>query len=268
MRRLVMICLCVIGLPAFASPPSETCHAQVPCEIGKRSYHVLEPDGWDGKTPLPVLMHFHGWQRQGTLIVKHGRIAAATRKRGVLLVAPNGARKTWDFWHPGTPDVDFGRAVLEDIKKRYPVDETRVYVSGYSWGSNMAWRFVCEDGADVTALLAISGVLDQSEECGTAPGEVRQVYGLKDTVLEFPYGPGGDTTYPVQLWRERLGCAPAGEEAGEWRITKHDLFTRTVWEDCSEGRVSIDIHPRGHFIPRGWIARQLDQILGLPYSYP
>lgn len=268
MRRLVLSLLCCLGLPALASEQSAECHEQVPCAVGTRSYHVLEPDGWDGKTPLPVLMHFHGWQRQGTLIVKHGRIAAATRKRGVLLVAPNGAQKTWDFWRPSSPDVDFGRAVLEDIKQRYPVDTSRVYVSGYSWGSNMAWRFVCQDGADVTALLAISGTLEQNEQCDTAPGEVRQVYGLKDTVLEFPYGPGGDTTYPVKLWRTKLGCGRKGQEAGEWSITQHDVFTRTVWEECDQGRVSIDIHPRGHFIPRGWIARQLDEILGLRNSFP
>lgn len=267
MRRLVAVFMLFFASPVFAAEPSETCHAQVPCQIGDRSYHVLEPDGWDGKSPLPLLFHFHGWQRQGTLIVKHGRIAGATRRRGVLLVAPNGNRKSWDFWHAGTPDVEFARAVLDDVKARYPVDESRLFVSGYSWGSNMAWRFACEDGDDIVALLAISGVLNQNETCATAPGEVRQVYGLKDTVLEFPYGPNGDETYPVQLWRERLGCAE-GEARGPWRITQHDVFTQTVWENCEAGRVAFDIHPRGHFIPRGWIARQLDELLGLPHSYP
>ncbi|MEO1137943.1 MAG: polyhydroxybutyrate depolymerase [Pseudomonadota bacterium] len=267
MRRFIIVFIAFFPVPLLANNETQECHAQVPCAVGERSYHVLEPDEWDGTSPLPVLFHFHGWQRQGTLIVKHGRIAGATRKRGVLLVAPNGARKTWDFWRSGTPDVDFARAVLDDVKARYPVDETRVYVSGYSWGSNMAWRFVCEDGADITALLAISGTLPQDEICSTAPGQVRQVYGLKDTVLEFPYGPDGDMTYPVALWRNKLGCV-TGQEIGVWRITKHDVFSQTVWENCAEGRVSLDLHSRGHFIPRGWIARQLDQLLGLSYSYP
>ncbi|MEO0568236.1 MAG: polyhydroxybutyrate depolymerase [Pseudomonadota bacterium] len=258
--------LALVSLPANSSE-IDKCVDQVPCELGSRSYHVKEPDEWNGKTPLPVLFHFHGWQRQGTLIVKHGRISGATRRRGVLLVAPNGQRKTWDFWHSETPDVEFARAVLEDVKARYPVDETRIYVSGYSWGSNMAWRFVCEDGSDIAALLAISGTLDQNEDCTTAPNEVRQVYGLSDTVLDFPYGPDGETTYPVALWREKFRCGD-GIETGDWGITEHDVFTRTVWNNCEEGSVSLDIHDRGHFIPRGWIARQLDQLLERPYSFP
>ncbi len=263
MRFLVFLLLALSG-PALAEPG---CHAQVPCPLGDRSYHVLEPDGWDGVTPLPVLLHFHGWQRQGTLIVRHRRIAGATRRRGVLLVAPNGERRTWNFWTSETEDVPFAAAVLEDVRRRWPVDEDRIYVSGYSWGSNMAWRFVCEDGARVAALLAISGTLAQDEECRTAPGEVRQVYGLNDGVLAFPFGPGGDTTWPVKLWRDALGCGD-GRFAGPWQQVSFLTLERTVWDSCARGRVSLDLHPGGHFIPHGWIARQLDELMGLEPSYP
>jgi len=243
------------------------CHAEAPCPLGDRSYHVKEPDGWDGERPLPVVMHFHGWQRQGTLIVKHQRLSGATRRRGVLLVAPNGLGKSWDFWRAGTADVAFARAVLNDVKARYPIIEDQVFVSGYSWGSNMAWRFVCEDGTDIAALLAISGTLPQDEACTTKPGEVRQVFGLADKVLDFPFGPGGDTTYPVKLWRDAMGCKE-GIATGDWQQVEFLTLTRTTWDDCTDGRVTLDIHPGGHFIPHGWLARQLDELLGLPLSYP
>ncbi|WP_299735101.1 polyhydroxybutyrate depolymerase [uncultured Roseobacter sp.] len=247
-------------------PWNRECEGETPCLLGDRSYHVRAPDDWDGVTPLPVMLHFHGWQRQGTLIVQHQRISGATHRRGVLLVAPNGLGRSWDFWHAGTDDVGFARAVLQDVKERYPVLADQVFVSGYSWGSNMAWRFVCEDGADVAALLAISGTLSQTEDCATAPREVRQVYGLNDQVLDYPYGPNGELDYPVYLWREKFGC-DTGAPQGLWNARDFLTFERTTW-DCSGGRVSLDIHPGGHFIPHGWIARQLDELLGLPNSYP
>lgn len=261
--RFISFVLLLIAAPVAAEPD---CHGQMPCRLGDRSYHVLEPDGWDGVTPLPVLAHFHGWQRQGTLIVQHRRIASATRRRGVLLVAPNGERRTWDFWTENTADRSFAEAVLADVAARWPVDEARIYVSGYSWGSNMAWRFVCHDGEGIAALLAISGTLDQNEDCDTAPGEVRQVYGLADRVLDFPYGPDGDTTWPVKLWRDSYGCGE-GTPEGPWQAREFLTFERMTW-DCPGGAVSLDIHPGGHFIPHGWIARQLDEMLGLEPSYP
>lgn len=241
--------------------PASACTDQVPCELGDRSYHVKVPDDWDGVTPMPVMLHFHGWARQGTLIVKHSRISGATRKRGVLLLAPNGRSKTWDFWRPGSDDTDFAAAVIEDAAKTYPIDRSRIFISGYSFGSAMAWRYVCENGADVAALFAVAGSLNQDETCETAPAEVRHVHGTSDTVMDFPMGRNGDTTFPVALWREHFACTTPSATS-RWNTTRDDVFDRTEWT-CPGGKVVLDVHKRGHFIPRGWIARQLDDVLGL-----
>ncbi len=255
---LALLAALSIALPALAE---QACVDQIPCPLGERSYHVKLPDNWDGESPMAVMLHFHGWARQGTLIVKHGRISGATRTRNVLLLAPNGHNKTWNFWNAGSADVSFARAVLEDAAKRYPIDRDNIFVSGYSYGSAMAWRFACDDGADIRALLAVSGTLDQNETCATAPREIRHVHGLRDTVMDFPFGPGGDTLYPVQLWRDMLSCSQPTATAS-YATTQNDKFDRTVWADCSEGTsVTLDLHPRGHFIPRGWFARQLDDLL-------
>ena len=258
--RLILTLALFLATPGLAQ---DRCHAEIPCQLGDRSYHVKEPDDWDGVTPLPVLLHFHGWQRQGTLIVKHTRISGATRRRGVLLLAPNGQHRTWDFWDSDTNDVAFAADVLEDAATRYPIDRANVFVSGYSYGSAMAWRYVCENGDGVRALLAVSGSLRQDETCPQGPQEVRHVHGTSDNVMDFPFGPGGDTAYPVWLWRQKFGCG-TGAGQGDWSATHHVTFTRTTWETCEKGRVILDVHPRGHFIPRGWIARQLDELLDLP----
>ena len=64
MRCLIAVVMLFVASLASASEPSDTCHEQVPCEVGDRSYHILEPDGWDGESPLPVLFHFFlAWDR-------------------------------------------------------------------------------------------------------------------------------------------------------------------------------------------------------------
>lgn len=260
------------ALPAAAMGPwQRDCHLDVPCPLKERSYHVREPDDWDGARPLPVLIHFHGWQRTGALPVNHQRISDATRRRGVLLIAPNGLRKTWNMWSPETEDVQFAADVLADVIKRYPVDPDRIFVSGYSYGSIMAWRVACDRGTsmNVAALFGISGIVDRSDTCAEAPGEVRHVHGMDDTVLDFPFGPGRDTAHAVRLWRDVLGCSDATAAPVAWNAVDFLTFTRTAWTDCAGGtRVILDVHPGGHFIPHGWIARQLDEVLGLPPTYP
>ena len=89
MRYLIAV-LALWALPAAAMGPSQReCQLDVPCKIGARSYHVKEPDGWDGTSPLPVLIHFHGWQRTGALPVQHqrGNIGVKGRKLSPTFMA-------------------------------------------------------------------------------------------------------------------------------------------------------------------------------------
>lgn len=262
--RVFLLTLAV--LLTIAIGPSKACHGVDACALDDRSYHIKLPDDWDGESALPILLHFHGWGRQGDLIVNHQRISGHTRRRGVLLIAPNGQGRTWDFWQPGGRDVPFAAAVIEDVAKRFPLDRERLYVSGYSYGAAMAWRYVCENGYGVAALLAISGTIPQTEDCAEAPREVRQVYGFADTVMRFPYGPDGDETHPVALWRGIYGCGDARRD-GPWKAVDWLTLDRRVWE-CDGGKVTLDVHPGGHFIPHGWIGWQLDQLLGRTPRYP
>ena len=253
----------LISLPEVASADaSETCALEVPCEIDGRSYHARVPDGWDGKSSLPVLMHFHGWGRQGPLIMKHSRIAGATRKMGVLLLAPNGRGRSWQFWSKDTQDVAFADSVLKDAAKRWPIDQSKIFVSGYSYGSAMAWRFACESGGKINTLLAVSGTLPSQEEKCASPVNVRHVHGTKDTVMDMPIGNNNDVTYAVKLWRERNLCKDTQPQKANWQAVKILSFSRHTWSKCESGKnVILDVHKRGHFIPRFWIERQLQQLL-------
>lgn len=263
---LLSMILATTGLAE--ATPVDCGPAELPCVLEDgRSYHTRVPDGWDGVSPLPVMLYFHGWKRQGTQPVRSERVGDATRRRGVLLVAPNGANRTWNFWSSETPDVSFAKAVLEDVARHYPVDRDQIFVSGYSFGSAMAWRYACDRGNELAALIAVAGSLRQIVRCPQAPRQVRHVHGLKDTVMDFPMGPGGDTTHPVAHWRQIYACGDA-ERSGAWHATQDLNFERISWENCATGAVYLDLHPRGHFIPKGWIARQLDELLGRPPTFP
>jgi len=144
---------------------------------------------------------------------------------------------------------------------RFPIDRENLMVSGYSWGSSMAWRFACEAGNEVGVLLGISGTFyDQTETCETGPVAVRHVHGLKDTVMDFPFGAKGEKTGPVRLWKRINGCNKAADQITKWETSQQ--FERFQWNTCSSGKsVTLDVHGGGHWIAKGWLKQQLKELL-------
>lgn len=251
---LVALLLALAG-PAFACTGTEE------CRLGDRGYHVLEPEGWDGRSPLPVMLHFHGWGRQGQVPIQSPRTGRAAAAAGVLFVAPDGLERTWDFRRAGSRDTDFARAVLAEVAARYPVAGQPLIVSGYSWGALMAARFACDGGARIDALLLVSGAFPPGTDCAAAPPlRVSHVHGTTDTVLDFPYGPGGDETQAVALWKGLMGCG-AESRRHDWKSVEWLTQERHEW-DCARGLVTMDVHSASHLIPRNWVARLLGEVLG------
>lgn len=252
---LFLISLC-LAAPALA------CGGLEPCRLGDRSYHVVPPEGWDGTSPLPVLLHFHGWGRLGRVPVQSPRTGGAANGAGVLFVAPDGLGRTWAFRRDGGVDTPFALDVLGDVARRFPTEGQPIMVSGYSWGALMAARFACESGAQIDALLLIAGAFPPDLPCQGRPARVSHVHGTTDTVLDFPYGPNGETTAAVALWRSQLGCAGETRQF-EWKAVEWLTHTRHEW-DCADGLVTMDVHDASHLIPRGWVARHLSEILSAP----
>ena len=134
-----------VEAPVAALSPS-VCGEDTSCKVGDRSYAARAPEGWNGTDPLPVLIHFHGWGRQGRTPIRSPRVYGATNETGVLLLAPDGIRKSWAFWQREDRDIRFAEAVLDDAARRWPIDRSRVYLSGYSFGSLMALAVACDSG--------------------------------------------------------------------------------------------------------------------------
>ncbi len=257
----ILFLIFILIFPASSASAGE-CQLSHACAVGKRSYHVRVPDNWDGKTTLPVLLHFHGWGRQGGMIINHPRISGATRNMGVLLIAPNGLGRSWSFWQAGSRDVAFVDAVLGDAAKRWPIDKSRVFISGFSYGGAMAWRYACEQGAKINTVLAIAGTLQNENENCTTAVNLRHTHGTRDTVMDYPYGEDGNVEGAVTLWRNKNRCQNSATGKTHWKSSKGQKFSRYTWSSCASGKtVILDVHQGGHKIPHGWIRTQLKELL-------
>jgi polyhydroxybutyrate depolymerase len=128
----------------LAERPAHACGPDTDCAVAGGVYRVRPPSGWDGRSPLPAAVFFHGWQGSAGGVMADERLGKALADRGVLLVAPDGIQGDWSFPSlpsPGHPrsDLAFVDAVLADVAQRYPIDRARLWATGFSLGGSMVW---------------------------------------------------------------------------------------------------------------------------------
>lgn len=166
--------LILAAIVLLAAVPAIACDVATPCEIGSGRYYVRPPVGWDGKSPLPVAVYFHGYRGSGAETMAHEALGLALSKAGVLLVAADGLNGTWTIegrLSSGRDDIAYVKDVLSDLRKRFPVDERRLVATGFSAGGFMVWQIACQAGGLFAAYAPLSGAfLDPvPERCPTGP---------------------------------------------------------------------------------------------------
>lgn len=227
-------------------------------DVDDRRYHVRTPAKWDGQTPLPVLLHFHGWGRNGEQVTRNKRVYGAADAHQMLLVAPDARGRSFDFWAPDSADLPFIDALTLDVAERFPILDEQIYVSGFSWGGAMAWRLACARGDRYRTYLPIAGHLysQENEECDAGPIDIVHVHGLKDTVVDPVPGTAEEPWRAVSLWHEINQCDAAAEQRAEW-----NTYDCAEWS-CDSGKLTrVCLHPRGHAIPKDWLSLILADLL-------
>lgn len=133
-----------------------------------REWYVYEPSAYrkePGK-PLPVLLAIHGYSCTGQLFAENSEWHTVGERRDFFVVyvsaypsnRHSGGKTvplpTWNSigMTAETDDVRYISVIMADVKKRYPVDNERVYVSGHSNGSLFTQKLMAETPLDYAAF--------------------------------------------------------------------------------------------------------------------
>lgn len=166
-----------------AWPPGD--HSlRLPVGGRERHYLVHVPTGYHGQTPVPVVMMLHGGGGTSEAAVTETGWSAKADQAGFLVVFPDALppdpAKRSNFgrnpqlWNDGSErfyagqnrvdDVGFLNAVLDDLSVRFAVDTRRLFVTGFSNGASMAFRFGAAASTRVAAIAPVAGA------CWVDPG--------------------------------------------------------------------------------------------------
>lgn len=159
----------------------------------KRSYLVHAPPQGAGGKPLPVVLNFHGGGGNAKNQKWYSRMDEAADRDGYIAIYPNGTGGIGDrllTWNAGTccgraaaagvDDVGFVVALLDDLARRMPYDRARVYATGLSNGSMMAYRLAAEVPDRIAAVAGVAGAMTLPNFAPALPVPVMHIHSVDD----------------------------------------------------------------------------------------
>jgi len=126
-------------------------------ERGTRGgFSVYVPESWDGQAAMPLVVALHGGSGHGRDFLWSW--VRDARSRGVLVLSPTSRDRTWSLMGPDL-DAEPLRQMVESVAARYPVDRSRILLTGMSDGATYALLCGLRDPAPFTHLAPACGVL-------------------------------------------------------------------------------------------------------------
>jgi polyhydroxybutyrate depolymerase len=224
-------------VPACPSPVLPAGDTVVTLNVGSvaRRYLLHVPAAYDGRSPVPLIVDFHGIGNTGQSELALSTYVALTDPEGVILAFPNGAQgplgSAWNMGPccvEGVDDLAFARALVEHVQASACIDPDRVYATGVLTGGGMVHYLACE-AADLFAAAAPAAfdlLQETVDDCKPArPITVVSFRGTEDTRVPYEGGlsslvPGMPITFlgaaaTFERWASINGCEgePSAEDA-------------------------------------------------------
>ena len=215
-----------------------------------RTFSVRVPQRADTARAMPVIILLHGRGGSGQRFLERTRLARVADSAGFLLVAPDGTGdpRGWDTGFArgdGVDDVGFINTLIDALAARHDIDQTRVYVVGYSNGGVLAHRVAADLSHRIAAAAVYAGAIGARTLRGNvstidpprAPVPIMIIHGDADDVVPYDTtrGPGRMGGYPV----------PAPEAARFWARANECRTKDPQRDTVAAGRVLRDIWDRG-----------------------
>jgi polyhydroxybutyrate depolymerase len=201
------------GSPAEGAGPVER---RIEVERATRSYLITVPATWDRVRPIPVLFVFHGAGSDAESMVRATGFDAMAETTHMLVVYPRAPARTKRYdvdpaRGRASADVLFFDALLARLRERFPVDDRRVFATGFSNGAALCYRIAAERPDVVAAIAPVAGYLPALvRPAPVVPVPLLAVHGSADGRVAAP-ALRGDANDPVRRWAGWNGAAKGPE---------------------------------------------------------
>jgi predicted esterase len=220
----------------------------------KRHWWTFEPTDYKlgKKEKYPLVVAIHGFTCSGEFFANNADWHYVGEQRGAIIVyptatpftgSPNGPRPphfTTQQWNcgleanmtdPAGPDeLEYFRILLDETKKKYPIDPERIYVTGHSNGGMMTQYLMRYMPGEFAGFAPVGFMEDRNHDMRPEPddGIIRNIWftmGEYDlTGMELTDGNANSGTV-------RKLCEHNGLDYGDSKTYVSGNFVHTIWRD-------------------------------------
>lgn len=219
----------------------------------KRRYALHAPAAAT-TTPLPLIIALHGAGANAARFEKTSGLSQLGEGEHFIALYPEGIKNRWR--KDDDSDVAFIRAVVADAATKTNIDKTRIYVTGFSNGAQMAWRMACRAPDLVAALAPVAGSYPAFSDCVKNTKMPALIFhGLEDNKLlyEGKNGDDGPRALAVRL--------ATGNGCDKRPVLSHpaddDGMTGETWGNCKAPITLYTIAGLDHAWPRADTSAQI-----------
>ncbi|MDR7329863.1 alpha/beta hydrolase family esterase [Corynebacterium guangdongense] len=258
---------------AAAQPPGafDSVQHSLLLEERYRDYTAVLPTDYDETRAYPIILAFGGYGDSAASYREYANIEQAVDGEAIVVYA-QAVNNAW----AGAPyavttmdeDVDYVRAVVDDVVENYSGDPERVFATGMSNGGGFAAALSCHAPTLVDAVVAVAGAYynESVTNCRFAQRvPTLLVHGAHDEMMSFGGGYRHGAAYlgverTLKNLATRNGCVPdslherSADEGTttfsadncevDTEILRVDDYGHTWFEDPEAERVAVDFFRR------------------------
>ena len=228
MKLHILLTLMVLLVACSSALAKDDITKELITSNGKaRAYYLYVPSTIKAETPAPLIIMLHGSNRTGVTLVEKWKDYA--KKEGFIIAGPDATDlRVWDSPQDG-PDYLYD--LVEELKRKYPVNPRRVYLFGHSAGASFALRMSLMESEYFAATAIHAGALidDDMALMNLAKRKIPISIQVGDSDEYFPLK-------TVRATRDALKGKEFPVELIEianhdhWYYDKAAKFNQTAWE--------------------------------------
>jgi len=164
----------------------------------KREYLLRVPSSYKKDSDMPLVVVLHGRTGTGTSAEKRSKFTELGEQEGFITVYPTALKdllqnvSTWtsessrNIGAKNYDDINYIKDLIDYLKSNLNIDNKRIYLTGFSNGAFMTYKFAFKEGNMFAAIAPVSGFskrLRLSSAPKKGPVSLLHIHGMKDPIL-------------------------------------------------------------------------------------